>query len=103
MFLILVLFMEKVFLSPEEIADLIPHWTTLDPEKLDKFHKLHTRRDSVRDRKTGTTLKQEILDVTPIICTRLSDRKIYILNGKHRALCGLKKTTTATCFYYKYS
>ena len=64
--------MKETVLTPSEVGNLVPHWYTIDIEKISRVAQL-----PVTDIPQGKTL-----DTTPL----LIDPEGYILNGRHRAV-----------------
>ncbi len=70
--------MQKLVLTPEEIAELTLHWPELDGQKLSRLSRMRKR-----PRKFRVNIEDHdgyVMAVPPIV---LADG--YILNGKHRA------------------
>lgn len=66
--------MEKKIITPQECARLIPHWPSINPEKLRKLSTIITR---------GTRILrgEQVMSCPPIVL----DKEGFILNGRHRA------------------
>lgn len=82
---------EKKFLAPEEIGELLTHWPEIDPEKIALYmdRGLATRRFQIPGK--ATRAEAQVLAVTPIlICdAETISNASFILNGKHRSAVAL--------------
>ena len=67
--------MEKRVLTPQQCARLMPHWPTINSEKLGRLSAIITRGSRISKCK-------KVMSCPPIVL----DKGGFILNGRHRAV-----------------